>query len=221
MSEHALPVRAQLDAWRERGADRLDPLRFRLIEALAQRADGRSGEARRLLDARLSELIAQYTALTGGFAQATQDAHEAYEAYDAPDAPAQTSNALGALVDRLAHHANTENGAKVRNSDGSTWTVSPELIDYFRATWARVRAGQQLREAQFQVPQNAGPLNSMSLVHRSLSLMRELSPGYLQNFLAYADALSWLEQLNAVDAPASKEAPRAASTKKSTRSKAR
>jgi hypothetical protein len=210
-----MSVRAQLDAWRERGADRLDPLRFRLIEALAQRADGHGGEARRLLDARLSELIAQYTALTGGFAQATQDTHEPH------DTPADTRNTLGDLVDRLAHHANTENGAKVRSGDGSTWTVSPELIDYFRATWARVRAGQQLREAQFQVPQNAGPLNSMSLVHRSLSLMRELSPGYLQNFLAYADALSWLEQLNAVDAPPSKEAPRAASTKKSTRSKAR
>ncbi len=209
-----MPVRAQLDAWRERGADRLDPPRFRLIEALEQRAQNHGGEARRLLDARLSELIAQYSIIAGNAAQDGPGPHNT--------APADAQSALGALVERLAHHANAGNGAKVRSGDGSTWTVSPELTDYFRATWARVRAGQQLREAQFQVPQNAGPLNSMSLVHRSLSLMRELSPGYLQNFLAYADALSWLEQLNAVDAPASsKEAPRAPSTKKSTRGKTR
>jgi hypothetical protein len=84
-----------------------------------------------------------------------------------------------------------------------------------------VRTGQQLRVAEVLVPQNAGPLNSSSLVHRALSLMRELSPGYLQQFLAYADALSWLEQLNAGGTPPAKEPPRAPGAKKSTRGKAR
>jgi hypothetical protein len=200
-------IRAQLDAWRERGADRLDPVRFRLIEALERRAASHSGEARRLLDARLSELMAQYAALDGHIKP------------EVPPARKRTPGALGQLVAHLDSQAPAEIGQSVR--DGKTLNVSPELIDYFRATWARVRAGQQLREAQVQVPQNAGPLNSSSLVHRSLSLMRELSPGYLQQFLAYADALSWLEQLSPLDVAPSKEAPRATGAKKSTRSKAR
>jgi hypothetical protein len=63
VSERSAPLEAQLDAWRKRGAHRLDPARFRAIEALALRAGRHSGEARRLLDARLSELMAEYAAL--------------------------------------------------------------------------------------------------------------------------------------------------------------
>ena len=59
-----------------------------------------------------------------------------------------------------------------------------------------------MRQSLEQVPGNAGPLNSSSLVHRSLSLMRELSPGYLQQFLSYVDALSWMEQMNGGSASA-------------------
>jgi len=33
-------------------------------------------------------------------------------------------------------------------------------------------------------------------VHRSLVLMRELSPEYLEHFVGYIDALQWLEQAN-------------------------
>jgi hypothetical protein len=86
-----------------------------------------------------------------------------------------------------------------------------------------VRSEKQLRQSLDQVPRNAGPLNSSSLVHRALSLMREVSPGYLQQFLAYADALSWLEQLNASVAAAApaKEAPRVSTAKKGARGKKR
>lgn len=203
----------QLDAWRERGAERLDPARFRAIEALARRAARHSGEARRLLDARLSELMVAYAAIAAGPAQ---DGHGADVA---PASPRSTRGALGELVDYLANHPCGAGNAGARDSNGLA--VSPELLEYFRATWARVRTGQQLRVAEVLVPQNAGPLNSSSLVHRALSLMRELSPGYLQQFLTYADALSWLEQLNAGNTAAGKEPPRAASAKKGTRGKAR
>jgi hypothetical protein len=203
-------MQAQLDAWRERGADRLDPVRFRLIEALERRAARHSGEARRLLDARLSELMAGYAALDSASTHSGPGQHATHK---------RSPGALGQLVHYLAAQAPGESTQRVR--EGDQLNVSPELIDYFRATWARVRAGQQLREAQVQVPQNAGPLNSSSLVHRSLSLMRELSPGYLQQFLAYADALSWLEQLSPLDMATSKETPRATGAKKNTRGKAR
>lgn len=74
----------------------------------------------------------------------------------------------------------------------------PELpeMEYFRQAWARSGTTRLLRHSQAQVPANAGPLNSSNLVHRSLSVMREQSPAYLQHFLDYLDTLSWLDQLN-------------------------
>ncbi len=96
-----------------------------------------------------------------------------------------------------------------------------EMLDYFREIWTKVSTERQLRQSLAQVPGNAGPLNSSSLVHRSLSLMRELSPGYLQQFLSYVDALSWMEQMNGGAALADKDAPRSGSDRKSARGKPR
>lgn len=104
--------------------------------------------------------------------------------------------------------------------------AEPALLDYFRETWSKLSADSQLRASLEQVPKNAGPLNSSSLVHRSLSLMRELSPEYLRQFLSYVDALSWLQQMNGDEAATGDEAARGAvgggaSAKKSTRKRSR
>ncbi|ADG18419.1 conserved hypothetical protein [Paraburkholderia atlantica] len=202
-------ARATLDAWRASGADRLDPLRFHLLDALARRAAQHSGETRRVIERRLAALLAEYTAeveraAAGGSAlQATS-----VEANAASDAT------LAALIEQLArHHA---------RADAPHAAAYPELpaVDYFRQVWSKVRTEKQLRQSLAQVPGNAGPLNSSSLVHRALSLMRELSPEYLKQFLSYVDTLSWLEQMNG-GAPVEKEAPRAAATGKGARRKAR
>ena len=81
------------------------------------------------------------------------------------------------------------------------------LLDVYRDIWAKVSANRQLRQSEQQVPDNAGPLNSNNLVHRSLALMRQLSPGYLHQFLSYLDALAWMEQFDGAVA-AAKEAAR-------------
>jgi len=77
--------------------------------------------------------------------------------------------------------------------------LSEELpeVDYFQKTWSRLSTGLRLQQSKRQVPENAGPLNSSHLIHRSLLLMQERSPGYLQHFLSYIDTLSWMEQLTA------------------------
>ena len=212
MVNDALPqsgpdARALLDAWRARGADQLDPVRFHFIEALERRAAVHAGEARRLIDARLTQLLNAF---------ADDLAREASKFAHGIDGDTQRSD-LGRLVDSLARAEPAQPATRVRHEP------DPELVEYFRQTWSRVRSEKQLRQSLDQVPRNAGPLNSSSLVHRALSLMREVSPGYLQQFLAYADALSWLEQLNAsvgVAAPV-KEAPRASSAKKGVRGKGR
>jgi hypothetical protein len=204
---NAADVRALLDAWRARGADRLDPVRFHLIEALERRAATHAGEARRLIDARLAQLL---NAFADDLASEASNSEYALRGDT-------HRGALGSLVDSIAR---AEPGHPV---SGVRHEPDPELVEYFRKTWSRVRTEKQLRQSLDQVPVNAGPLNSSSLVHRALSLMRELSPGYLQQFLAYADALSWLEQLNAsvaAEAPV-KEATRASTAKKGPRRKPR
>ncbi|KVS48406.1 hypothetical protein WK43_24220 [Burkholderia ubonensis] len=195
-----------LDAWRASGADRLDPVRFHRIDALERRAAGHDGDARRLLDARLDALLAGYA---GDVERAGARADDANEPGDVAQArPA--SGALAGLVTRIARDAQADRAG-----------IDPALIEYFRETWSKVRTEKQYRQALDQVPRNAGPLNSSSLVHRSLSLMRDLSPGYLQQFLSYVDALAWLEDLAGGGAQAEKEAPRAKGVKKGGRSKAR
>ncbi|WP_088504039.1 DUF2894 domain-containing protein [Burkholderia ubonensis] len=202
MNRDATRARAMLDAWRASGADRLDPVRFHRIDALERRAAGHDGDARRLLDARLDALLAGYA----GDVERAGDANE-------PDDVAQARPASGALAGLVARIA--------RDAQADRAGIDPALIEYFRETWSKVRTEKQYRQALDQVPRNAGPLNSSSLVHRSLSLMRDLSPGYLQQFLSYVDALAWLEDLAGGGAQAEKEAPRAKGVKKGARSKAR
>jgi hypothetical protein len=202
----ATHVRATLDAWRGQGADRLDPVRFHRLDALEKRAAALDGDARALLDARLATLLDAYADIVARAAEAAPASANA--------APARSR--LGELVEQLARDAQADRRG-----------IDPGLIDYFRTMWSKVRTEQQYRQSLDQVPRNAGPLNSNSLVHRSLATMRELSPEYLQQFLSYVDALAWLEDLAGGPAQPEKEAPRAKAAKaakpakKTTRTKAR
>ncbi|QGR84232.1 DUF2894 domain-containing protein [Burkholderia multivorans] len=199
MTVDATQVRAMLDAWREQGAARLDPVRFHRLDALERRAAALDGDARALLEARLAALADEYAQLVARTpAPAGPDAPQAHAA----PAHASSRGALAGLVERLARDAQADRRG-----------IDPELVDYFRATWAKVRTEQQYRQSLDQVPRNAGPLNSNSLVHRSLSTMRELSPAYLQQFLSYVDALACLEDLVGAGAQPDKDAARTKTAK--------
>jgi hypothetical protein len=204
--------RATLDAWRERGADRVDPPRFRFIDALERRAATQCGETRRVLDERLAALLDAYARQV---AAAEGDACGAIKTDDTART-AESTPIPGPLVQLVAE---LQGASQHREHNHAAYPELPEL-DYFRQTWAKVRTDKQLRQSLQPAPGNAGPLNSSSLVHRSLSLMRELSPGYLKQFLSYVDALSWIEQLNG-GAPPSKEPPRTATGGKGARGKTR
>jgi hypothetical protein len=183
-----------LDAWRARGADRADPMRFRIIEAMAAHASRHEGDARRVIDARLLMLIEAYER---DCAVAKIEANHEKE-----------TTPLAALLDDMAQRA-------------ASHADPAELLDYLRTVWSKVSADKRLRESLAQVPKNAGPLNSSSLVHRALSLMQEVSPDYLQHFLGYLDTLAWMDALLETQAPAPKEAPRAPAAKKAARGKSR
>ncbi|WP_217617615.1 DUF2894 domain-containing protein [Achromobacter sp. GbtcB20] len=228
--EALLDPRAVLDGWRASGADRADPLRFHLIDALARRAAAYDGPARLRLDARLAGLIQAYESALP----------DAGAAEDRPAAPAaREPGPLAGLVAYLDNPA-AARAPQTANAEPDSAAADrlnplddrdplglraayPELplLDEFQTLWSRFSADRQVRQSQEQVHKNAGPLNSNQLVHRALSLMREMSPGYLQQFLSYTDALMWMEQMTAAAAPAPKEAPRAGAAKKSARSKPR
>lgn len=233
-----LDAQAMLDAWREGGADRVDPVRFRFLQAMARRSAGLDGLARQLLDERLAGHLNAYAQLLDAETDANADvepeagadaeqAAEPSAERNAPPPAELANDAPSALAGLLAYLAdpslNTPDGEPDRNRDAlGLRDAYPDvqMLEYFRAVWSRVSADRQVRQSQQQVHKNAGPLNSNQLVHRALSLMRELSPGYLQQFLSYTDALMWMEQIHAATAPAPKDAARGAA-KKSSRAKAR
>ncbi|MGE8674204.1 MAG: DUF2894 domain-containing protein [Achromobacter kerstersii] len=201
---HAHNAQATLDAWRDSGAAHADPVRFQFMSAMARRTAALHGPARQMLDAKLAGLLSAYEASLN--APAPQQ-----EAPPSDDAP----SALAGLIDYLAYpDAPDGDTAWTRDALGLREAYPDvQMLEYFRAVWSRVSADRQVRQSQEQVHKNAGPLNSNQLVHRALSLMRELSPGYLQQFLSYTDALMWMEQIQAATAPAPKDAGRAGSAK--------
>ncbi|WP_313461714.1 DUF2894 domain-containing protein [Stenotrophomonas sp.] len=157
---------AQLQRWRTQGHDRIDPVQFAFLEALQQRTHAHDGALRRVLDARLQVLLDAYAARI--------EAQPA--AADATARPAATLRDL----------------PTPRNAD---YPQLPALAD-FRAMWAHLRTESQVRQTLAQeAPSDSGPLNSSMLVHRTLGWLGEVSPGYLQHFLAYVDNLAWLDTL--------------------------
>jgi hypothetical protein len=166
-----------------------DAVRARLAQALARRAAPHAGAARRVLDDRLAALAAAPSS--------------------PPDAPfagprAPTRSALAELLDHAARQKPTPLlGAVAKAREPSPQKAAApgaaadaRTLQFFRRTWSRLSADQRLAQSRATLPENAGPLNSHHLVHRSLTLMRELSPEYLERFVGYVDALQWLEQAN-------------------------
>lgn len=183
------PAGPALAALRARGAERLDPLRFHFIEALARRTAATRGTARTLLEARLARAI---------------DAC-ALRCENIPDTPGPTPAAPSPLAGLLAHIAG-QNRSAFASPQAANPAAPDELkaLACFRDTWSKLRVDQQFHQALADEPENAGPLNSHFLVLRALRRMRDISPAYLQHFMAYADALLWLEQADGGAKPAPK-----------------
>jgi hypothetical protein len=132
----------------------------------------------------------------------------------------RTHTRSGGALDTGGQHGQYGQYAQPGQTGQSAYPELP-LLDYFRDTWSRYSTKRQLKQSQDRVPENAGPLNSSLLVHRTLSLMREVSPEYLHQFLSYVDALSWMGQATSVDILLDKEGQRAGPARKGTRGGAR
>lgn len=182
----AMDPYSTLENWRAEGAERMNPLRFGTIHALTKRMDQHQGQARQLLQARLAALIEAYAADLQDWSA---------PAVDEPVTVIAPSP-LRELLDGLA----VAESRPATTTDGQT--ASPAMaredlpaLRQARQQWTRLRTDSQLRASLQPLPSNAGPLNSAVLVHRALSLMRDVSPAYLQHFILYADTLSSLQRL--------------------------
>ena len=209
MSELAQDLGAQLADLRLAGADQYDPVTWHYLQGLFERAARHRGEVRRLLDARLAQAL---QTLRERFAQAQREARQATAS---PPRSAPRAS-LGELARALSQPAPETRDAG--RDAGSSRVVGnrPELksVRHFRNTWSKLSVDKQLAKALGRAPKNAGPINSHSLVLRSLALMRELSPDYLNRFMCYADALLCLDQGDQARPAPVKKLPRAKAVKK-------
>jgi hypothetical protein len=206
---------ALIASLRSAGAARFDPVRLHYIEVLAKRASAHHGNVKRMLDARLAQALA---ALKERFDQArceaeetvTQSVQQYPQAADdlqsllavgdfkelrrsiATLKARQQCASLGALVRQLEQHSPENIDARVAENAGPRSEL--KTIRNFRNTWAKLSVDKQVAQALEQAPKNAGPINSHMLVLRSLALMRDISPDYLNRFMSYADTLLCLDQ---------------------------
>lgn len=212
---------ARIAAWRDSGAERVDPVRFRLLEALARRVPAHSGEARRRLEDKLTGLVQAYEGVLDRAAGKSAQPEQAPE-----QEPAQTRPAAGPLAALVRELRGDADGQDLNTAAGASAPrhppePDPELVDYVRQTWTRLSADRAWRQSLERVPENAGPLNSNHLIHRALSAMRELSPGYLQQFLSYVDTLSRLERMNGDSAADTRGTPPSNAPARNARGKTR
>jgi hypothetical protein len=181
-----------IEALRARGAQQVDPVRFRFIESLAERAARHEGAARRVLDERLAQRLSAHELKLDQGAQPQDNARPPAGTDPLPrSALADLVADLGGRSTQTAPVSTAQAKTKTAAIDSS---VELETLPFFRRTWSRLSADQRLAQSQAALPDNAGPLNSHHLVHRSLTLMRELSPGYFDRFVAHVDALLSLQQ---------------------------
>jgi hypothetical protein len=175
---------------RDAGAPSLDPLRFHYLEVLSGRAQLQQGPVKRILEEKLARLVADFRC------QLTQVQDSAESALEhqtgAVEFPASKGECLADLIRSLSA-VDLANGSPAPQQTDAP-RVELKSVRLFRSTWSKLSADKQLNAALDRAPKNAGPINSHMLVLRSLALMREISPDYLNRFISYADTLVHLEQ---------------------------
>ena len=209
--------RAVIAGLRQAGAAQWDPVRLYYLQVLLQRADAASGRVKALLDARLGNAVTAYqarfdralnnarNAVISATSAHPQAAAEWQKRLDAGDCKGVTQslavlqqptrrNPLGELRHYIAEQ--TADGfsptADLVNGLGQPPELKTSRV--FRNTWSKLSVDRQVAQALDQAPKNAGPINSHMLVLRSLTLMRDISPDYLNRFTSYVDTLLGLEQ---------------------------
>lgn len=175
--------------WAAEAAQR-DPVGWHYIQVLAERTRSQTGPARALLQAKLSTAVVQLQARLA-----------------APQNPntlptRSTASPLSALLQDMA----APSPERPLSPSGHGRMDNPRVAQ-FRQQLGKISVQKQVSQAIAQAPPNAGPINSHMLVLRSLGLMRDLSPDYLNRFMGYVDTLLFLDAPATVKTTPKKAAP--------------
>lgn len=191
MNEAAPPL-SDLEALRAAGAARVDAVGWHYIETLAQRMQAQSGPAKRLLQAKLQDTLQRFEACMNA----------AGEPNEQPAASPVQLSPMATLLQDMQAQSGPQSSGKTAG-----WPTENPRIQQFRKQLSQISVQKQVTQAIAQAPQNAGPINSHMLVLRSLGLMRDISPDYLNRFMAHVDTLLFLEGSEQSKAVARKKSP--------------
>ena len=174
-------LRSRLDAWRAAGADRVDPVGFHRLEALARRCASADPSMLALLQPRIETLV---------------QAHAATIARKAASPSAiDRARPLAALVAECAARRGVGIDMDAGQAQPATEHAQVPALQPARQLWKALRTERQLRQSLQKPHEDTGPLNSAQLVNRMLLRMGEASPEYLEHLIGYVDVLSELEHL--------------------------
>jgi hypothetical protein len=178
-SQPAVDPQTALQALRQAGAPRWEPVRWQYLASLAERMQAAPPGQQALLRAKLMQGMADCQVR---LAQRPPASHSGAK-------PKRPPSALAQLNQTVAEAAGGPPGVP------GAGPARPELksAQRFRESWAVLCAEEVVDQASTQAPQNAGPLNAHMLVLRTLGLLRDLSPDYLRRFLTHTETLMWLE----------------------------
>lgn len=180
-------IQATLASLRSEGAQRMDPARFYYMEELSERLHTQRGGVQQILEGKLMDALTDYVARFRLPA-------------DRQSAQAPVNRGIQSLTALNHYIRNAAHGPTDPDLQGRTPHLSEmKSVRQFRQTWSRISAEDRVERAIVSGPENAGPLNSHMLVIRTLALMRELSPDYLQRFLSQMDNLLWLDTVSLKD----------------------
>lgn len=201
---------AKISALSTQGLAQFDTLRFHYLQSLAEKLPKQRPAVAEKLLLRLQQATAQ---LITDYQRAKPQPVKA-KPVTAPPSP------LTQLIDLLSNSgiAPAENRGSERpetyttgesatreNVTGETpaeekptlATITPpelKALAPLRDSWAKMNAEKLVMRSINEGPEVAGPLNPHFLAIRSLVNMRDLSPHYLNRFVAYMETLLWLEQ---------------------------
>ncbi len=96
-----------------------------------------------------------------------------------------------ALIDAIEGDENT-GLLKAQPSEPEVLTL--QSVQLFKQSQQQFNTAHLVQQAIADAPEEPGPLNPHMLTIRSLTLMQEFSPKYLERFVSYVDSVHWLEQ---------------------------
>jgi hypothetical protein len=186
LKEPAVDFNGLIASLRLQGAAQFDPIGLHYLEVLVLRLNVQRDSVKRILEAKLKHAL-------NAFEQRFQQAQ-----CEMNDAITLKCNGQHESLSDLTRHLTQQSQEYMESTSQVNVGLRPELksVRKFRNTWSKLSAKKQVSQALDHAPKNAGPINSHMLVLRSLALMREISPDYLNRFVSYVDTLLSLDQSN-------------------------